>query len=109
MDAFFGIAQLALLIYLTHRSARIMATLKDVQDEIASLKDHVATEAGQVAAAVKDLTDQVTALRAQLDAGGSVTPADLDSVLASLKEVETSVDNITPPGAAGETPAIPTA
>lgn len=75
-----------------------MATLKEVQDELAVLKQHISDESSKVQAKVKDLGDQVQALKDQLAAGTAVTAADLDGVVASIKDLETGVDTIdTPP------------
>ena len=61
---------------------RIMATLQE-------LKDAVAAEAAEVKARVDALQAEVQALKDQLAAGGTVTEAQLDEVLAGIKNIFT--------------------
>lgn len=81
-----------------------MATLQDVQNEIQSLKEHVATETGQVAAKLKALEDEIVSLKDQVANGGNVSEADLDAIVAKVREVETNVDAIVDPISGGSTP-----
>lgn len=74
-----------------------MTKVKDVLDELVTLKEVVTAEAAEVKATITLLTEQMTALRAQLDAGGAVTPADLDSMLAQIKDLEAGVSAIVTP------------
>ncbi len=74
-----------------------MATLDEVKAAVQALKDDVATEATQVSAALKDLNDQIQALKDQIASGSTVTPADLDGLVASVKDIDTNVQNIVTP------------
>lgn len=67
-----------------------MATLQDVQTEIATLKTLVIDKATADQNQIKDLQGQVATLEAQI-AGGSASAADLDGVVTSLKDVEAAV------------------
>ncbi len=75
-----------------------MAKLTDVQDAIAELKAKVETEHTEVKAAVtvavQGLKDQIKALQDQIAAGTPATEADLDVLVAQVKDVETAVGGI---------------
>ena len=69
-----------------------MATLKDVKDEIAALKQTVTDEAAEVAAKIQALKDQIAQ-------GSAATPEDMDGVLDALKGVQNAVAGIVTPDA----------
>ncbi len=75
-----------------------MAKLGDVQNEIATLKTAVETEHAEVKAkvdsAVTSFTAQIQTLKDQIAAGTPATEADLDGLVASLKDVEAAVGTI---------------
>lgn len=77
---------------------KIMAKLTDVQNEIAALKTQVETEHAEVKAkvdsAVADFSAQIKALKDQIAAGTPATEADLDGLVASIKDVEAAVGTI---------------
>ena len=70
---------------------RILATLDDVKAEITALQTEVADKAAAVTTELKTLSDQIAALQAQVAAGGTVSPADLDALVAQLKTAEGAV------------------
>lgn len=79
-----------------HWSHKIMATLEEVKAAIASLKDHVSTENGQVSAKLADLAAQIQALKDQIANGTVVSSTDLDALVASVTEITGQVDAIIP-------------
>jgi uncharacterized protein YqgV (UPF0045/DUF77 family) len=92
-----------------------MASKEDFLAEMAKLADKVESEKAQVSAAmsaaVKAATDPLNAkiaeLQAQVASGGNVTAADLDEMVAAVKNVENAVDSIVPAGDS-PVPQIPT-
>ena len=75
-----------------------MATLKDVKDKVAQIKEDVLTEMAEVKASVDALNKQIVDLKTQLANGNLVSQADLDELSAGLAEIDQGVkDIITPP------------
>jgi hypothetical protein len=86
----------SLLHIINERSTVIMATLKDVQDEIAKVKADVTQKASDVQADIQGLDSQIQALKDQIAAGSPVTAADLDGLVTSLEAVDAGVAAIPP-------------
>jgi hypothetical protein len=82
--------------HILERETRIMATLQEVIDAEAATNDSVQAAAARVATDLAALKDQVSALQAQIDAGGGVTAADLDSLKAGLDAIGTDAAAIDP-------------
>jgi ABC-type transporter Mla subunit MlaD len=78
---------------------RTMGTLNDIAAKIAQIGETIETEKQEVATAITALRDQVAALQLQIEQGTAATPADLDAVLAQLDALNSSVADITVPGA----------
>jgi len=77
----------------------IMATLAEVQTELADLKattDSEHQQAQVVLDKVTALEAQVADLQAQLAAGNVATAADLDGLLTQIRDIKTGVNNIVP-------------
>ncbi len=82
---------------LTTQQGVLMATLQDVKNEFANLASAIDKEKGEVSAALQALKDQIALLQAQIAAGSNVTSADLDGLVASVKDAEGKVDAISGP------------
>ena len=74
------------LHHLHNGMRRIMATLQEVQDEIVALKADAQADHDSDAAAFAALKVQIDALTAAAAAGA--TPAQLDAIVAGLKDVQ---------------------
>lgn len=79
----------------------IMATLKEVQDQLDAVNAKIAAEKQEVADKVaalneqiKALQDQVKALQDQIAAGSIVTAADLDALVTKITDIGTGVEAI---------------
>ncbi len=76
-----------------------MATLAEVQTELAALKADTDSEHQQAQVILDKVTAleaQVADLQAQLAAGTAATPADLDGLLTQIRDIKTGIDNIVP-------------
>lgn len=77
-----------------------MTTVADLSTKIEAIKATIAAEKVEVQGKIQVLTDEVTRLTALLAAGGSVTAADLDGLMAGLQDLTTGVQGISEPEAA---------
>lgn len=77
-----------------------MARLEDVMAVLDKLTQDVAAERGEVQAKLNGLLDQVQGLKDQLAQGQTVTPSDLDAVVATISAISLGVQNISEPDAA---------
>lgn len=77
-----------------------MATLQEVKDALAQAATDATAEKLEVAAAIQALSDQIAALQKQIADGTAATPADLDTLLASIASIDAQVKDITVPAAA---------
>ena len=89
-------SQLALVLnwlsFMTQKESAIMATIEEVQAQVAAVADKVttllstiATENAEVVATLKKLTDQIAA-------GTPVSQAQLDAVMGSLVSIGSGLD-----------------
>lgn len=74
-----------------HILEHIMATLADVQAELAIVKQKVVDDNTQDQATITDLRAQIAALQAIIDAGSGATPEQLQGIVDSLKDIESNV------------------
>lgn len=83
-----------LAISITNAETRIMATVQDLLDSVATIKTH---QAAQSAALAKLQTDTQTAIAMiqNLKANGGATPGQLDQVAAALSDVDAGVTSAT--------------
>lgn len=87
------------LVALDRKVDSIMATLQEVVDAVDQDKAAVEAAAARVTADLQALRDQVTALQDQINAGGAVSAADLDAVVASVDAVTGEASQIDAPPA----------
>jgi flagellar hook-associated protein FlgK len=80
----------------TEGEKTIMATLADITAALDTLQADTDAKNAQVTSDLAALAKQITDLQAQIAAGGSVTPADLDSVLAKITGIDDKVKAIDP-------------
>jgi len=85
------------LIHIINLEKRIMTTVIELEAKITTLIDHVTKESSLAIATLKDLNDQIAALKAQVTAGAPATQADLDRLSAALDGIIKAVDGIIPP------------
>lgn len=71
-----------LLVNVINQGESIMATIKDLQDAVAS-------EAMEVKNKIDALEDEIIALKASVSNGGTITETQLDDVLVSVQNIFT--------------------
>lgn len=76
-----------------------MASLAEVNAAVAQLTQAVAAERAEVQGKLGDLSAQIQALKDQLAQGQTVTPADLDAVVAAIAEINSGIQQISEPAA----------
>ena len=77
----------SLLRHLVEQGEDTVAKIEDVNAKIAEVKQQIADEKAEVAAAIQALKDQIAA-------GGTITEAQLDSVLAGVGDIGAGVKDI---------------
>lgn len=82
---------------LLHQQEVCMATLAEVQAELASVNETITAERLEVQGKLSDLAIQVKALQDQIANGGAATAADLDSLVASIQAIKGGVGQISEP------------
>jgi peptidoglycan hydrolase CwlO-like protein len=86
-----------LLQHILKQQGGIMATLAEVQAELTSTNEQIATERLEVQGKLTDLSLQVKALQDQIAQGGGASAADLDSILASIQAIKGGITQISEP------------
>lgn len=85
--------------FILNKLRKIMATVKQLQDQVAQLATDITAEKSEVSDKVDALSKQVQELKDQIAAGTGITEAQLDPVLEALTAVNAAVKEITVPTA----------
>lgn len=85
-----------LLNSLLTQGEMIMATMQDLQTAITQVTTDAAIAKAAVVTTMTGLATQVATLQAQVAAGSGVTPADLDTLLATINNADVQVKDIIP-------------
>jgi chromosome segregation ATPase len=84
---------------LTKQGRLIMGTKQELEQAIADAKADIVAEKAEVQAKLTDFQAQIKALQDQIAGGTAVTSADLDALIASVKEIDAGVKDISEPQA----------
>ena len=84
-----------------------MAEIDDLKNDYAALKADITTFITNVGTQVAGLTKQIADLQAQIAAGGSIDPADVEAIATDMLALDATVKAATPPAPATDPNAAP--